>query len=95
MTIEAKLDQILENQDRLIKLTEDQGRTVTPASFNINETVIVLGVNRGIVRRLIAEGHLLAATYPGMTEQRIPRTSIDAFLAASTVHPTTTLEIAS
>ena len=84
--------------ERLDSIAEQLDRLATPVeqlSFNLKDTATVLGISLPLVRRLIAEGHLAVACYPGMKKLRIPRTSIDAFLAASTVHPTTTLEIAS
>ena len=84
--------------ERLDSIAEQLDRLATPVeqlSFNLKDTATVLGISLPLVRRLIAEGHLAVACYPGMTTRRVPRASIDAFLAKATVHPTTTLEIAS
>lgn len=95
MSLEDDMAELRADLAKLAHLIAAQGAPVTPASFTIKDAAIVLGVDRSIVRRLITEGHLLAACYPGMTDRRIPRTSIDAFLTASLISPTPTLEVAS
>ena len=91
MSIESQLDDLA---DQLAALAKDITRISTPvtaASYDLKDTATVLGVSTPIVTRLIREGHLIAACYPGMTARRVPRASIDALLAKSLI----TQEIAS
>lgn len=76
----ARLEVKIDNLDRA---ADPIANPVPALSFNLKDAAVVLGISLPLVRKLIADGHLLAGTYPGMTARRVPRTSIDAFLAAS------------
>lgn len=82
---------ILERLDSIAEQLERLATPVQVASYNLKDTATVLGISLPLVRRLIAEGHLAVACYPGMTARRVPRASIDALLAKSLI----TQEIAS
>jgi excisionase family DNA binding protein len=67
-----------------------------PASFDLDGAARMLSVSRKMVEQLIRTGHLEAVRYESMTERRVTRAAIDAFLArAAVVEPGERLKAAS
>lgn len=89
MTIESEIALLRNDLARISAKLDRTATPIAPRSYNLKDASTVLGCSPVHVRNLIADGHLVAAAYPGMQAERVPLWSIDQFLSSLGKHADT------